>query len=167
MLIPRRPNFSKLAVLPVLCASGLLCHHPMQEGAQESATTAEVLLAEAATPRTLLHKSGFALAAADSRRSDPLARGCAIDLQCRLRRTGRPGRDVHWQTVSLPATFSVPSGTYRLEFNTTHQSGAWDPSLFAVLLSTDEMKNKSLVSQAPLSGYGGRTGRRVVPSESA
>jgi hypothetical protein len=57
--------------------------------------------------------------------------------------------------VSLPATFSLPSGTYRLEFNTTHPSGAWDPSLFAKLLPTDELKNKRLVSKAPLSGYGG------------
>ena len=37
----------------------------------------------------------------------------------------------------------------------THQSGTWDPSLFAKLLPTDEIKNKRLVSQAPLSGYGG------------
>src|SRR5207245_4176546 len=96
---------------------------------------------------------GLALAAADSAARN-LSLGDArltynaacVELAARVGSTGG---------VSLPNTFSTPSGTYRLEFNTAHHSGAWDPSLFAKLLPTDEMKNKRLVSKAPLSGYGG------------
>src|SRR6266480_1178782 len=86
-------------------------------------------------------------------RPESVSGGCAVDLQCRLRRTGRPGRQVHRR--SLPATFSPPSGAYRLEFNMDRPSGAWGSSFFAELLPTDEIKNKQLISSAPLSGYGG------------
>ena len=153
MLIPRRPNFSKLALLPVLCVLAS-CATPDAGRRAESATTAEALLAEARHAKDPAAQIGFALAAADSAARN-LSLGDArltynaacVELAARVRNsTGG---------VSLPATFSIPSGTYRLEFNMTHQSGAWDPSLFAELLPTDEMKNKSLISPAPLSGYGG------------
>ena len=66
-----------------------------------------------------------------------------------------PGLVKSTGSVSLPAIFSTPSGTYRLEFNPDRSSGTWDPSLFAKLLPTDEIANKRLVSKPPLSGYGG------------
>ena len=58
--------------------------------------------------------------------------------------------------VSLPATFSTPSGTYRLEFNPTAPSGAWDPSLFAKLLPTDEIKTSASFPKRPSPDMGAR-----------
>ena len=65
MLIPRRPNFSKLALLPVLCVLAS-CATPDAGRRAESATTAEALLAEARHAKDPAAQIGFALAAADS-----------------------------------------------------------------------------------------------------
>jgi len=153
MLIPRRSNSSELALLSLLCVL-VSCATPDAGRRAESATSAEALLAEARHAKDPAAQIGFALAAADSAARN-LSLGDArltYNAAC-VELAARVGTSTGG--VSLPATFSIPSGTYRLEFNTTHQSGAWDPLLFAKLLSTDEMKNKHLVSPAPLSGYGG------------
>ena len=92
MLIPRRPNSSKLALLPLLCVLAS-CATPDAGRRAESATSAEALLAEARQAKDPAAQIGFALAAADSAARN-FSRGRAVDLQCRLRRTGRPGRDV-------------------------------------------------------------------------
>ncbi len=153
MLFPRRSDSSKLALLSLLCVLAS-CATPDAGRRAESATNSDALLAEARHAKDPAAQIGFALAAADSAARN-LSLGDArltynaacVELAARVR-TSTGG-------VSLPATFSIPSRTYRLEFSADRPSGAWDPSLFAELLPTDEMKNKSLVSPAPLSGYGG------------
>ena len=153
MLIFLRPNASSLALVPLLFVLAS-CATPEAGMRAEKATNAEALLAEARHAKDPAAQIGFALAAADSAARN-LSIGDArltynaacVELAARVEKS--------IGGVSLPATFSTPSGTYRLEFNTTHQSGAWAPSLFAELLSTDDIKNKGLVSKAPLSGYGG------------
>jgi pimeloyl-ACP methyl ester carboxylesterase len=153
MLIPRRPNSSKLSLLSLLCVLAS-CATPDAERRAERATSAEALLVEAQHAKDPAAQIGLALAAADSAARN-LSSGDArltYNAAC-VELAARVGKSTGG--VSLPATFSIPSGTYRLEFNTAHNSGAWDPSLFAKLLPTDEIKNKRLVSDAPLSGYGG------------
>jgi pimeloyl-ACP methyl ester carboxylesterase len=153
MLIPRRLNSSKLALLPLLCVLAS-CVTPDAGRRAESATNAEALLAEARQAKDPAAQIGFALAAADSAaRNFSLGDARLTYNAACVELAARVGKSTGG--ISLPATFSIPSRTYRLEFNTTRQSGAWDPSLFAKLLPTDEMKNKHLVSPAPLSGYGG------------
>jgi pimeloyl-ACP methyl ester carboxylesterase len=150
MVIFRRPNPSTLALLPLLCV--LASCATTNVGKQ--ADPAQALLAEARQAKDPAAQIGFALAAADlaarnlSVGDDRLTYNAAcVELAARV------GKSIGG--VSLPATFSTPSGTCRLEFNPTHQSGAWDPSFFAKLLPTDELKNQRLVSKPPLSGYGG------------
>jgi hypothetical protein len=65
MLIPRRPNSSKLALLPLLCVLAS-CATPDTGRRAESATSAEALLAEARHAKDPAAQIGFALAAADS-----------------------------------------------------------------------------------------------------
>ena len=120
----------------------------------EKATSAEAFLAEARQAKDPAAQIGFALAAADSAARN-LSVGDArliYNAAC-VELAVRVGKST--SEVSLPATFSTPLGNYKLDFNTAHHSGAWDPSLFAKLLPTNEIKNKRLVSKTPLSGYGG------------
>ena len=65
MLIPRRPNSSKLALLSLLCVLAS-CATPDAGRRAESATSAEALLAEARHAKDHAAQIGFALAAADS-----------------------------------------------------------------------------------------------------
>ena len=141
---------STLALLPLLCLLAS-CATP---GVGTRQGTAEMLLAEARHAKDPTAQIGFALAAADKAAGN-LAVGDArltYNAAC-VELAARVGKSTGG--VNLPATFSTPSGTYRLEFSPTHQSGAWDPSFFAKLLPTDEIKNKRLASKAPLAGYGG------------
>src|SRR6266705_778141 len=123
MLFPRRSDSSKLALLPLLCVLAS-CATPDAGWRAESATSAEALLAKARHAEDPATQIGFALAAADSAARN-LSIGDArltynpacVQLAARV-----------WTStggVSLPATCSIPSGTYRLEFNTTHHSGVW------------------------------------------
>jgi pimeloyl-ACP methyl ester carboxylesterase len=150
MVIFRRPGCSTLALLPLLC---VLASCATTEVGKRP-TTAEGLLAEARQAREPAQQIGFALAAADKAAGN-LSVGDArltYNAAC-VELAARVGKSTGG--VSLPATFSTQSGTYRLEFNPAHESGAWDPSFFAKLLPIDEIKNKQLVSKPPLSGYGG------------
>jgi hypothetical protein len=122
MLFPRRSDSSKLALLSLLCVLAS-CATPDTGMRAEKATSAEALLAEARHVKDPAAQIGFALAAADS-----AARNLSIgdarltyNAAC-VELAARVGKSTGG--VSLPATFSIPSGTYRLEFNTTHQSGA-------------------------------------------
>lgn len=150
MVTLSRSRPSAVALSLLLCALAS-CATP---GVGTHPEAAEALLAEARNAKDPAAQVGFALAAADKAAAN-LSVGDArltynaacVELAARVGTS--PGG------VSLPATLSTPSGTYRLEFDPTHQSGAWNPSLFAKLLPTDEMKNKRLISMAPLSGYGG------------
>ena len=65
MLILRRPNSSKLALLPLLCVLAS-CATPDAGRRAESATSAAALLAEARQAKDPAAQIGFALAAADS-----------------------------------------------------------------------------------------------------
>ena len=153
MLVFRRPNASSLALFPLLW---VLASCATQDAAMrgQTATSAEALLAEARQAKDPAAQIGFALAAADSAARNLAVGDARLTYNAACVELGaRVGKSTGG--VSLPATFSTPSGTYKLEFNTAHHSGAWDPSLFAKLLPTDEMKNKHLVSPVPLSGYGG------------
>jgi pimeloyl-ACP methyl ester carboxylesterase len=150
MAVFRRLSPSRLALLPLLCV--LASCATTEVGKRPE--TAEGLLAEARHAKDPAAQIGFALAAADKAAGNLSAadarltyNAACVELAARIRNsTGG---------VSLPATFTTPSGTYRLEFNPTHESGAWDSSLFAKLLPTDELKNQRLVSKSPLPGYGG------------
>ena len=150
MVIFRRPGCSRLALLPLLCVLASCATTEVGRGPE----TAEGLLAEARHAKDPAAQIGFALAAVDKAAGNLSAgdarltyNAACVELAARVgKSSGGP---------SLPATFSTPSGTYRLEFDPTHESGAWDPFLFAKLLSTDELKNQRLVSKPPLSGYGG------------
>ena len=153
MLVFRCRNASSLALFPLLCVLAS-CATSDTGMHGEKATSAEALLGDARQAKDPAAQIGFALAAADSAARN-LAVGDArltYNAAC-VELAARVGKSTGG--VSLPATFSTPLGTYKLEFNTAHHSGAWDPSLFAKLLPTNEMKNKHLVSPAPLSGYGG------------
>ena len=153
MLVFRRPNASSLALFPLLCVL-VACATPDGGMRGEKATTADALLAEARQAKDPVAQIGFALAAADSAARN-LSVGDArltYNAAC-VELAARVGKSTGG--VSLPATFSTRSGTYRLEFNTTRSSGVWNPSFFAELLPTDELKNKQLVSKPPLPGYGG------------
>ena len=153
MLVFRRPNASSLALFPLFCVLAS-CATPDAGMRGGKATSAEALLAEARHAKDPAAQIGFALAAADSAARN-LSVGNArltYNAAC-VELAARVGKSTGG--VSLPATFSTPLGTYQLEFNTAHHSGAWDPSLFAKLLPTDEIKNKRLVSPVPLSGFGG------------
>jgi pimeloyl-ACP methyl ester carboxylesterase len=150
MITFRRPKSSKLALLPLLCF--LASCATTNVGRQ--ADPAAAFLAEARHAKDPAAQIGFALAAADQAARN-LSVGDArltYNAAC-VELAARVGKSIGG--VSLPATFSIPSGTYRLEFNPARQAGAWNPSLFAKLLPTDEIKNKRLVSKPPLSGYGG------------
>ncbi len=150
MLVFRCRNASTLALLPLLCV--LASCATTNVGRQ--ADPAAALLNEARQAKDPAAQIGFALAAAElaarnlSVGDDRLTYNAAcVELAARVgKSTGG---------VSLPATFSTPSGTYRLEFGADRPSGAWDPSFFAKLLPTYELKNKQLVSKPPLPGYGG------------
>jgi len=148
MLTFRRLNPSALVLLPLLCALAS-CATPGLGTRQE---TAEALLAEAHHAKEPAAQIGFALAAADKAAGNLGDERLTYNAAC-VELAARVGASSGG--ASLPATFSTPSGTYRLEFNTDRPSGAWDPSYFAKLLPTDEIANKRLVSKAPLSGYGG------------
>ncbi len=153
MLIPRRRNSSELALLSLLCVLAS-CATPDAGRRTEGATSAEALLAEARHAKDPATQIGLALAAADSAARN-LSVGDArltYNAAC-VELAARVGKSTGG--VSLPATFSTPSGAYRLEFNMDRPSGAWGSSFFAELLPTDEIKNKQLISAAPLSGYGG------------
>src|SRR6266550_78899 len=153
MLTPRRSDSSKLALLPLLCVLAS-CATPDAGRRAESATSAEALLAEARDAKDPATQIGLALAAADNAARN-LSVGDArltYNAAC-VELAARVGKSAGG--VSLPATFSTPSGAYRLEFNMDRPSGAWGSSFFAELLPTDEIKNKHLISAAPLSGYGG------------
>ena len=150
MVIFRRSNPFALALVPLLWV--LASCATTNVGRQ--ADPAAALLAEARQAKDPAAQIGFALAAADQAARN-LSVGdnrltydaACVELAAHVRKsTGG---------VSLPGTFSTPSGTYRLEFSADRPSGAWDPSLFAELLPTDELKNKQLVSKPPLPGYGG------------
>ena len=150
MVTFRRPNPSALALVPLLWA--LASCATTNVGRQ--ADPAAALLSEAREAKAPAAQIGFALAAADqagrnlSVGDNRLTYNAAcVELAARVGKfTGG---------VSLPGTFSTPSGIYRLEFGADRPSGAWDPSFFAKLLPTDELKNKQLVSKPPLPGYGG------------
>jgi len=148
MLTFRRPNPRTLALLPLLCLLAS-CATPGVGTRQE---TAEVFLAEARHAKDPGAQVGFALAAADKAAGSLGAERLTYNAAC-VELAARVGKSIGG--ASLPATFSTPTGTYRLEFSPTPQPGAWDPSLFAKLLPTDEIANKRLVSKQPLSGYGG------------
>ena len=153
MLLFRRPNASSLALFPLLCVLAS-CATSDTGMRGEKTTSAEALLADARQAKDPAAQIGFALAAADSAARNLAVGDARLTYNAACVELGaRVGKSTGG--VSLPATFSTPSGTYKLEFNTAHHSGAWDPSLFAKLLPTNEMKNKHLVSPAPLSGYGG------------
>ena len=150
MVIFRRPGCSRLALLPLLCV--LASCATTEVGKRPE--TAEGLLAEARHAKDPAAQIGFALAAADTAARNLLAgdarltyNAACVELAARVRNsTGG---------VSLPATFTTPSGTYRFEFNPDRSSGTWDSSVFAKLLPTDELKNQHMVSKSPLAGYGG------------
>src|SRR6266536_6526886 len=153
MLFPRHSNTSKLALLSLLCVLAS-CATPKAGRRAERATTAKALLAEARHAKDPAAQIGLALAAADSaaRNLEVGDARLTYNAAC-VELATRVGKSTGG--VSLPATFSTPSGAYRLEFNTDRPSGAWGSSFFAELLPTDEIKNKQLISAAPLSGYGG------------
>lgn len=144
----KHTNRLTLALLPLLwvlasCATTNVGKHQ---------DTAETYLAESRHANDPAAQIGFALAAADKAAgSVGLERltynAACVELAARVRNSA--------DGVSLPATFITPSGTYRLEFDPDRPSGAWDPSLFANLLPTNELKNQHLVSEPPLAGYGG------------
>jgi hypothetical protein len=148
MLTFKRSNCRTLALLQLL---GVLvsCATPGVGRRQE---TAEALLAEAHHAKEPAAQIGFALAAADKAARNLGDERLTYNAAC-VELAARVGKST--AGVSLPSTFSTPSGTYGLEFNPTHQRGAWDPWLFTKLIPTVEIKNKRLVSKAPLSGYGG------------
>jgi hypothetical protein len=151
MVIFRRPKSFTLALIPLLC---VLASCATTNVGTRQETAAEALLAEARHARDPAAQIGFALAAADQAARN-LSVGDArltYNAAC-IELAARVGKFT--SGVSLPATFSTPSGAYRLEFSADRPSGAWDPSLFAELLPTDELKNQRLVSKPPLSGYGG------------
>ena len=153
MLILKRPNSSELALLPLLCVLAS-CATPDAGRRAESATSAEALLAEARHAKDPVAQIGLALAAADSAARNLSLGNARLTYNAACVELAAGSGSSPAESL-CPPHFRLPSGTYRLEFNTTHQSGAWDPSLFAKLLPTDEMTNKSLISPAPLSGYGG------------
>jgi pimeloyl-ACP methyl ester carboxylesterase len=145
MVVFRHLKPSALTLLCVLAS----CATPGVGTRQE---TAETLLAEAQHAKEPAAQIGFAVAAADKAAGNLEDERLTYNAAC-IELAARVGKST--DGASLPATFSTPSGTYRLEFNTGRPSGAWDPSLFAKLLPTDEIKNQRLVSKAPLAGYGG------------
>jgi pimeloyl-ACP methyl ester carboxylesterase len=148
MLTFRRRDPRALALLPLLCVLAS-CATPGVGTRQETAAT---LLTEAHHAKDPAAQIGFALAAADKAAGNLGDERLTYNAAC-VELAARVGKSTGG--VFLPATFSTPSGTYRLEFNATHQVGAWDPPCFAKLLPTDEIANKRLVSKQPLSGYGG------------
>ncbi len=144
----RRPNLSSLALLPLLCV--LASCATTNVGRQ--ADPAAALLNEARQAKDPAAQIGFGLAAADNAARNLGDDRLTYNAAC-VELAARVGKSTGG--VSLPATFSGPSGAYRLEFSADRPSGAWDPSLFAELLPTDELKNQQLVSKPPLPGYGG------------
>ena len=156
-LISRRPKPSTLALLSLLCVLAS-CATPGIGTRQE---TAEALLAEAHHAKDPAAQIGFALAAADQAAGNLGDERLTYNAAC-VELAARVSRSTG--SASLPAIFSTPLGTYRLEFDPTHQPGVWDPSLFAKLLPTDDIANKRLVSKAPLSGYGGALVGVSLPS---
>ena len=137
-----------LIPLIVLLAS---CATPEAGRRTESAAA---LLSQAQHASDPAAQVGFALAAADKAVGSLSAGDARLTYNAACVELAAGVRNSN-AGVTLPATFSSPSGTYRLEFNPTHQSGAWNPSLFTKLLPTDEIKNKHLVSKPPLAGFGG------------
>jgi pimeloyl-ACP methyl ester carboxylesterase len=147
-LISRRSRPSTLPLLPLLCVLASCA----TSGIGTRQETAEALLVEAHHAKEPAAQIGFALAAADKAAGNLGDERLTYNAAC-VELAARVSKSIG--SASLPATFSTPLGTYRLEFNTDRSSGAWDPSLFAKLLPTDEIADKRLVSKPPLSGYGG------------
>ncbi len=148
--ILHRRGLKALTLIPliVLLAS---CATPEVGRRTESAAA---LLSQAQHARDPAAQVGFALAAADKAAGSLSAADERLTYNAACVEVAA-GVSKSNAAVTLPATFSSPSGTYRLEFNPTHQSGAWNPPLFAKVLPTNKLKNQRLVSKPPISGYGG------------
>ena len=120
MLIPRRHNSSKLALLPLLCVLAS-CVTPDAGRRAENATRAEALLAEARQAKDPAAQIGCALAAADSAARN-LSSGDArltYNAAC-VELAARVGKSTGG--ISLPAT-SRSRREPPTRFNTSHRPG--------------------------------------------
>ena len=140
--------FTPLLILLVSCAT------PDSETRSVPTARAEKLLAEARHSRNTEARIGFALAAAEE------AAGAipADDARLAYNDACVEIASEIWKSsgeITLPATFSTPAGSFRLEFNPSRPTGVWNPSTFQKLIPTAEIKNQTFVSKGPVSGYGG------------
>ncbi len=144
-----RPAFRALALAS--CIAILASCTTMPESGSRS-ETASTLLSQSQHATDATDSIGFALAAADKAAADFSTAGArsiynaaCIELALQVQKDG----------IALPMTFSTPSGSYLLAFETSRSSGTWAPATFEKLLPTADMKRKEFVSKKPLPGYGG------------
>ena len=148
MLTFRHPGSRKLALLPLLCV--LASCATTEVGRRPE--TAEGLLAEARHAKDPAAQIGFALAAADTAAGNLGDARLTYNAAC-VELAARFGKSTGG--VSLPATFSTPSGTYRFEFDPDRRLERGILLFSRSCSPTDELKNQRMVSKAPLPGYGG------------
>lgn len=140
-----------LAPLLILLVS---CATPESGQRAESAVRAKDLLAESRHARQPDARIGYALAAAEkasgnlaSEDARSIYNAACVEIAMEVGKAG--------SGVTLPATFTTPSGSYQLAFAASRPSGTWAPSTFEKLLPTTDMKRKEFVSKKPLPGFGG------------
>ena len=148
-----------LRVAVLAAAIGLLSGCASREAvgpasAQTRDSRAAGLLAKSRSlASTFNARMGFAVAAADLAAKD-IAKGGG-DADRGIYNAACTEIAVLSRNVSLPVPLQTPAGTYRLELDSGRAPGCWNAAFFSKLIPTREIKNKSLVSRKPPSGYGG------------
>lgn len=141
--------------VPVLLAVSLLggcaSHEPASPAHAPDA--AALLRRSGSSAITFENRLGLAVAAADLAANAAEKTGANSDRA--LYNQACAAVAVLSRKVSLPATLATPSGTYRLESDSTRSAGCWNPSDFSDLIPTTDIKNQSLVARQPLAGFGG------------
>ncbi|MEI6279186.1 MAG: hypothetical protein WCQ16_07380 [Verrucomicrobiae bacterium] len=118
-----------------------------------SPDAAGLLRQSRSSARTFEKRLGLAVAAADLAAKAVAKSGAKGDRM--LYNEACSAVAVLSRKVSLPVTLATPTGTYRLESDSTWSAGRCDPSYFSDLIPTAKIKNKSLVAKRPPAGFGG------------